>query len=69
MPLAALIPTLFAAGTVVGYGARVMGGCTSGHGLCGTSALSPASFVATGTFVATAIVATVGLHLISGGAI
>ncbi|MGH2443978.1 MAG: YeeE/YedE family protein [Chloroflexota bacterium] len=69
VPVVALIPILLAAGTVVGYGARWMGGCTSGHGLCGTSAMSPASFAAAGTFVGTAIVVTALLHVLSGGAI
>jgi hypothetical protein len=41
----------------MGTGARVAGGCTSGHGICGTAQGSPASFVATGTFMATAMIA------------
>lgn len=69
LPLAALIPLLLAAGTLIGYGARWMGGCTSGHGLCGTSILSPASFAATCSFFLTAIVVTAVLHVVSGGAI
>src|SRR5262249_33293181 len=32
---------LFAAGLAMGYGARTAGGCTSGHGMCGMSLLSP----------------------------
>jgi uncharacterized membrane protein YedE/YeeE len=40
---------------LVGYGAKLAGGCTSGNGLSGTSALSPASLAATATFFATAI--------------
>jgi uncharacterized membrane protein YedE/YeeE len=47
---------LVGAGTLMGAGARVAGGCTSGHGICGTSQGSPASFVATGTFMATAMI-------------
>jgi uncharacterized membrane protein YedE/YeeE len=47
---------LAGAGTLMGAGARVAGGCTSGHGICGTSQGSPASFVATGTFMATAMI-------------
>jgi hypothetical protein len=49
-----------AAGLVVGFGARVGGGCTSGHGIVGNSRLSPRSLVATGTFMAAGF-ATVGL--------
>ena len=38
------------AGVAMGIGARTAGGCTSGHGLSGTSLGSPASIVATVTF-------------------
>jgi uncharacterized membrane protein YedE/YeeE len=69
LPLAVLVPVLFAAGTAMGYGARWMGGCTSGHGLCGTAVRSPASFVAAGTFMATAVGLTFVLHVVSGGAV
>ena len=40
------------AGLLVGYGTRLGSGCTSGHGVCGLSRLSPRSFVATGSFMA-----------------
>jgi uncharacterized membrane protein YedE/YeeE len=46
---------LLAAGLVMGVGARTAGGCTSGHGMCGTSLGSPASVVATATFFAAAV--------------
>ena len=39
-------------GIVVGFGARLGSGCTSGHGVCGISRLSARSIVATGTFMA-----------------
>ena len=48
-------PVLFGAGTLIGYGAKSAGGCTSGNGLCGSALGSPASLVATATFMATAI--------------
>ena len=48
-------PVLLAAGVLIGFGAKTAGGCTSGNGLSGTSFGSPASFVAFGTFMATAI--------------
>jgi uncharacterized protein len=48
-------PILVASGVLIGYGAKLSGGCTSGNGLSGTSMLSPASLAATGTFFATAI--------------
>ena len=44
--------TLVAAGLLVGYGTRLGSGCTSGHGVCGLSRLSPRSMVATATFMA-----------------
>jgi uncharacterized protein len=44
------------AGLLVGFGARLGGGCTSGHGVCGIARLSPRSIVATAIFMATAIV-------------
>ncbi len=40
------------AGLLVGYGTRLGSGCTSGHGVCGLSRLSPRSLVATGSFMA-----------------
>ena len=67
LPLAALVPILLIAGFVMGFGARTSGGCTSGHGLRGSSSLSPASLAATGTFMATAVVVTAILHLVTGG--
>jgi uncharacterized protein len=39
-------------GVLVGFGTRVGGGCTSGHGVCGISRVRPRSIVATMTFVA-----------------
>jgi uncharacterized protein len=46
---------LLVGGLLMGVGARSAGGCTLGHGMCGTSAGSPSSFAATATFMATAI--------------
>ena len=43
---------LIVAGLLVGLGTRIGGGCTSGHGVCGTARLSPRSLVATGLFMA-----------------
>jgi hypothetical protein len=42
---------LVAAGLLVGFGSRLGSGCTSGHGVCGLSRLSPRSLVATATFM------------------
>ena len=43
--------TLIIAGLLVGFGARYGSGCTSGHGICGLSRLSPRSLLATMTFM------------------
>ena len=45
-------PTLIVAGLLVGIGTRYGAGCTSGHGVCGISRLSPRSIVATLSFMA-----------------
>jgi uncharacterized membrane protein YedE/YeeE len=42
---------LIVAGLLVGFGTRLGNGCTSGHGVCGISRLSPRSMVATATFI------------------
>ncbi|ALN21159.1 membrane protein [Ectopseudomonas mendocina] len=44
---------LIVAGLLVGIGTRYGSGCTSGHGVCGISRLSPRSLVATLCFMAT----------------
>ena len=44
--------TLIVAGLLVGAGTALGGGCTSGHGICGISRLSPRSMVAVVTFMA-----------------
>ena len=49
------LAALFGAGTMIGYGAKTAGGCTSGNGLCGNACASPAAAVATATFFATAV--------------
>ena len=43
--------TVVAAGLLVGVGTRYASGCTSGHGVCGLSRLSPRSLVATLAFM------------------
>ena len=52
MEVAANAPLLIAAGLLVGIGTRLGSGCTSGHGVCGISRLSPRSIVATLSFMA-----------------
>lgn len=46
------LSVLALAGLMVGFGARLGGGCTSGHGVCGIGRLSVRSIVATGLFIA-----------------
>jgi uncharacterized membrane protein YedE/YeeE len=50
------IATLAIAGLLVGVGTTLANGCTSGHGVCGIARLSRRSFVAVGTFMATAMI-------------
>jgi uncharacterized membrane protein YedE/YeeE len=46
------LPVILAGGLLVGFGTRLGGGCTSGHGVCGMARLSPRSLVATLVFMA-----------------
>lgn len=46
------------AGLLVGFGTRLGGGCTSGHGICGISRLSARSILATVTFIVTGVITT-----------
>ena len=43
------------AGLAVGFGARLAGGCTSGHGVCGLGRFSPRSLVSVFVFMTVAI--------------
>jgi uncharacterized membrane protein YedE/YeeE len=43
-------------GLLVGLGARIGNGCTSGHGVCGLARLSKRSFAAVGTFMLTGFI-------------
>jgi uncharacterized protein len=47
-------PMLAASGLLVGFGTRIAGGCTSGHGVCGIPRLSMRSIAATLIFMGTA---------------
>lgn len=47
--------TVIAAGLLVGFGTIMGSGCTSGHGVCGISRLSPRSLVATVVFIAAGV--------------
>ena len=66
-PLGVVIPVVFGGATLLGYGAAVAGGCTSGHGLCGTAQRSWASVAVTVTFMLVAIATTFALRVLTGG--
>ena len=58
---------IVAAGLLVGFGTRLGGGCTSGHGVCGIARLSPRSIAATGIFMGVAIaVVALTRHVLGG---
>jgi uncharacterized membrane protein YedE/YeeE len=60
---------LVVAGLLVGFGTQLGGGCTSGHGVCGISRLSPRSLAATATFMlCAALVVFVTRHVWAGAA-
>lgn len=58
---------LVIAGLLVGVGTRLGNGCTSGHGVCGISRLSPRSLVATATFIATGVMVVYLVNHVLGG--
>lgn len=60
-------PMLIAAGLIVGISTRYGAGCTSGHGVCGISRLSPRSLVATVAFMATGFGTVYVLRHMIGG--
>src|ERR1700687_4616570 len=58
---------IIAAGLLGGFGTRLGGGCTSGHGICGVARLSDRSIAATIIFMVVAIVTVaVTRHLLGG---
>lgn len=54
------------AGLLVGVGTRYGSGCTSGHGICGLSRMSPRSLVAAATFMAAGFVTVFLLRHVLG---
>lgn len=60
-------PLLIVAGLVVGISTRYGAGCTSGHGVCGISRLSPRSIVATLAFMATGFATVFVVRHVIGG--
>lgn len=68
-PLPRSLFALVAAGLMVGYGTRLGNGCTSGHGICGISRLSPRSFMATLTFMGFGAAVVFAINHLLGGRI
>lgn len=64
------VPVLFIAiaGLLVGFGTALGSGCTSGHGICGVSRLSPRSIAATLIFMGVGLAVVYGIrHMLFGG--
>jgi uncharacterized membrane protein YedE/YeeE len=55
------------AGLLVGFGTRLGGGCTSGHGICGIGRMSGRSIAATVLFMTTAVITVAITHHVLGG--
>ncbi|WP_028930771.1 YeeE/YedE family protein [Pseudonocardia asaccharolytica] len=51
-----MVVLLFVGGVLVGFGTRLAGGCSSGHGLSGCGRLQPVSLLATAVFFGAAVV-------------
>ena len=58
---------IVAAGLLVGFGTRLGGGCTSGHGICGIGRLSMRSVTATIVFMVMAVITVAITHHVVGG--
>ncbi len=59
-------PRIALAGLLVGFGTRLGGGCTSGHGVCGLARLSRRSLAATFTFMAAGMATVFVLRHLAG---
>jgi uncharacterized protein len=58
---------IITAGVLVGFGTRLAGGCTSGHGICGIARFSGRSMTATAVFMLTAmVVVALTRHVFAG---
>jgi uncharacterized membrane protein YedE/YeeE len=58
---------IITAGFLVGFGARLGGGCTSGHGICGIARFSKRSIVATVVFMGAAMIVVALMRHVIGG--
>lgn len=60
------LPLMIVAGLLVGFGTRLGGGCTSGHGVCGIGRFSLRSILGTVTFIAAGALTVVVARLVEG---
>ena len=61
------LPLVVRSGLLVGFGTRMGGGCTSGHGVCGIGRQSLRSIVATATFMVTGVLTVFMIrHIVEG---
>mgnify|MGYP000243528907 CR=1 FL=1 len=67
--LARSLPAMALGGALVGFGARLGSGCTSGHGVCGIARLGPRSLVTTVTFITTGAATAYVVNHVMGGAL
>lgn len=67
-PLGTGVPAwrLALGGVIAGFGARLAGGCTSGHGICGLGSLKLPSLLAVLTFMATGFFTAQALAALGG---
>lgn len=70
-PVAVTFPSsvvvLVIGGLLVGFGTRLGSGCTSGHGVCGLSRLSPRSMAATALFMAAGFATVAAMRALGWG--
>ena len=57
------VAVIVVAGVLVGVGTRIANGCTSGHGVCGISRLSPRGIVATAFYILAGVLTVVVFRL------
>ena len=60
-------PVFYISAFLVGLGTAVGSGCTSGHGICGLSRLSPRSMVAVTAFMVSAVITVFFVQFLGRG--
>jgi len=65
--LSANMPLVIIGGLLVGFGTRLGSGCTSGHGVCGLSRLSPRSLVSVLLFMGAGMLTVTAARTVLGG--